>query len=96
MARRAIAALELAAAVAVPAAAPAYPPITCGRTTVAGVAYVVRSHGPKCARAISWSRGFMIRHRSPDGFRCRAYGESAPVVCVRKGKKNTYFNATRA
>jgi hypothetical protein len=96
MARRAIIVLVLAAAVALPAAAPAYPPITCGRTTVSGVAYIVRTHGPKCAKAVPWSRAFMIKHRSPDGFRCRAYGESAPVVCIRKGQKNTYFNATRA
>jgi hypothetical protein len=96
MARRAIVALVLAAAAAVPAAAPAYPPITCGRISVSGVHYVVRTHGPKCAKAIGWSRTFIVKHRSPDGFRCRDYGDSAPAVCVRIGKKNTYFNATKA
>jgi hypothetical protein len=91
--RRSLIASALAVAAALPAAAPAYPPYTCGRTTVSGTSYLVRSHGPKCADAIRWSRAFIARHRSPKGFRCRAYGESVPVNCVRKGKKNTYFTA---
>jgi hypothetical protein len=92
---RATLAILLLAAVALPAAAPAYPPITCGRTTVSGKAYVVRTHGPSCAKAIPWVRRFILHHRSPTGFRCRAYGASVPAQCVRKGHKNTYFFATK-
>lgn len=96
MPRRALVAAVLVLTAALPAAAPAYPPITCGRTTVHGTALVVRTHGPKCSKAIAWTRTFVLKHHSPTGFTCRAYGESAPAVCIRKGKKNTYFNATKA
>jgi hypothetical protein len=84
------------AGLAAPAAAPAYPPITCGRTTVAGAAYIVRTHGPTCGKAIAWSRAFMLHRRAPKGFKCRAYGSDVPVHCTRTGRKNTYFFATRA
>jgi hypothetical protein len=95
MLRRLPAVALLALVLGLPAAAPAYPPITCGRTTVAGHAYVVRTHGPNCSKAIPWARAFIARHRSPRGFRCRAYGASVPAQCVRTGRKNTYFFATK-
>ena len=95
MLRRTVITGSLVLAVLLPAAAPAYPPVTCGRITVKGTSYVVRSHGPACGKAISWSRTFITRHRAPTGFRCRSYGASVPVSCVRKGKKNTYFSATK-
>lgn len=95
MPRRLLVALPLAAAVLLPAAAPAYPPITCGRTTVRGHTYVVRTHGPTCSFAIKWSRSYIARHRGPAGFSCRAYGASVPADCIRKGKKNAYFLATK-
>lgn len=85
-----------AAALLLPAAAPAYPPITCGRTTVKSTAYVVRTHGPTCTKAIGWARTFMLKKRSPTGYRCKAYGADAPAVCIRKGHRNTYLNATKA
>jgi hypothetical protein len=93
--RRSLIAAALALVVLLPTAAPAYPPITCGRTTVGGKTYIVRSHGPKCADAIRWSRRFIARHKAPKGFTCRAYGAAVPASCVRKGKKNTYFSATK-
>ena len=82
------------AAVALPAAAPAYPPITCGRTTVAGHAYVVRSHGPTCGFALRWARSFIGHHGGPKGYRCRAYGKSVPADCVSRRSKYSYFLAT--
>jgi hypothetical protein len=96
MKRRVLIALVVAASLAAPAAAPAYPPITCGRTTVAGTAYIVRTHGPKCAKAIAWSRTYIRRQRAPAGFRCRAYGTDVPAHCIRTGRKNSYFFATKA
>ena len=57
--------------------------------------YVVRTHGPKCGKAITWARGFIARHRTPSGYTCRAYGAAVPAQCVRKGHKNTYFSATK-
>ena len=96
MARRLVLLLCLAALLAPVAAAPAYPPVTCGRVTVGGAAFVVRSHGPSCAKALSWARGYIAKRRTPAGYHCRAYGADVPAVCVRTGHKNTYFNATRA
>jgi len=95
MLRRAALCSSLAVAVLLPAAAPAYPPITCGRTTVGGHAYVVRTHGPKCGFAIKWSRSYIAHHRAPTGFTCRAYGSGVPADCIRKGRKNMYFLATK-
>ena len=93
--RRTLIAAALVLAAALPAAAPAYPPITCGRTTVKGQSYIVRTHGPSCSKAISWARTFITRHRAPTGYTCKAYGAAVPAQCVRKGHKNTYFGATK-
>lgn len=95
MLRRLPAAALLAVGLGLPAAAPAYPPITCGRTTVAHHAYVVRSHGPACDKAIRWVRTFVVHHRSPKGYRCRAYGAAVPAQCLRKGHRTIYFLATK-
>jgi hypothetical protein len=83
------------AAIALPAAAPAYPPTTCGRTTVNGKPYVVRTHGPTCSFATKWVRQFMLHHTSPAHFTCKAYGAAVPAHCVRNGKKGRWFNATK-
>jgi hypothetical protein len=93
---RALGLAVLLAALALAAPAPAYPPITCGRTTVAGHAYIVRTHGPKCGFAVKWARAFMARRQSPAGYRCKAYGPDVPAQCLRSGRKSTYFFATRA
>ena len=95
MLRRTVIAASLALVALLPAVAPAYPPITCGRTTVNHKTYIVRSHGPSCSNAIKWARTFIKSHRSPKGFTCRAYGAAVPAQCVRKGRKNTYFSATK-
>ncbi|MFL5846607.1 MAG: hypothetical protein ACJ762_18135 [Solirubrobacteraceae bacterium] len=95
--RRVLLILTAGALLALAAApAPAYPPITCGKTSVRGTAYVVRTHGPNCTKAIGWTRTFMLKGRSPAGWRCKAYGADAPAVCIRNHHKNTYFNATKA
>jgi len=85
----------IVAGLVLPAVAPGVPPVTCGRTTVAGHTYIVRSHGPNCSKAISWSRAYISQRRSPTGFRCRSYGASVPVHCTRVGRPKTYFFATK-
>lgn len=97
MTRRAlVVGVLLAAALALPAAVPAYPPITCGRTTIHGTVYVVRTHGPKCGFATKWVRTFAIHQRSPKGFRCRAYGAAVPANCINRKHRTSYFQATEA
>jgi hypothetical protein len=88
----------LLAGLALPTGAPAYPPITCGRMTVAGGTYVVRTHGPTCAFAERWLRTFLTRHRGPDGYRCRAYGTDVPAYCksTRHRYRFRYFFANAA
>ena len=86
--------VALAASAALPALGPAAPPITCGRITVDGTTYVVRSHNPPCSKAIRWSRAYLVSKTTPDGFRCRSYGESLPVHCVKRTRHTTYFFAT--
>ena len=93
MLRRAVTLASLTLAAALPAAAPAYPPITCGRTTVKGHTYVVRTHGPTCGFAIKWVRNFIAHHRAPKGYKCRAYGPAAPASCIHSKQK--YFSATK-
>lgn len=93
--RRLLLVLSACALLVASGEAPAYPPVTCGRIHVKKQAYVVRSHGPACRKALSWSRRFIVRHRSPRGFRCRAYGDAVPSHCVRRGRKKNYFSATK-
>ena len=93
MLRRAVIATTLAVAAALPAAAPAYPPITCGRISVKGHSYVVRTHGPNCGFAIKWARNFIAHHRAPKGYKCRGYGAAAPANCIHSKQK--YFSATK-
>ena len=83
-------------ALLVPAVAPAYPPITCGRTKLNGRVYVVRTHGPSCPFARHWVRKFGRRHRAPKGFRCRSYGKPVPVNCINRKHRTSYFQATAA
>lgn len=85
----------IVAGLVLPAVAPSAPPVTCGRTTVAGHPYIVRSHGPSCPKAIRWSRAYISGHRSPTGFRCRSYGASVPAHCTRIGRPKTYFFASK-
>ena len=83
--RTVLALAAAACALALPAAATGYPPITCGRITVGATTYVVRSHGPTCGFAERGVRTFLRNRRSPDGYRCRAYGTATPAYC-----KNTH------
>jgi len=93
--RRRLALAAVLGAVLLPAAAPAYPPTTCGRTSVSGHAYIVRTHGPTCAFATKWVRQFMLHRKAPAHFSCKAYGAAVPAHCIRTGRKNTWFNATK-
>lgn len=84
----------LALALVAPAAAPAYPPITCGRTTVKGHVMIVRTHGPSCSFAVRWVRAFVAHHAHPRGYRCRAYGAALPADCI--ASKRRYFQGGAA
>ena len=80
------------------AARAGYPPITCGRITVARARYVVRSHGPSCTTAIRGVKGFMAHGTSPRFYKCKRYGGDVPAYCigsVAKYKKR-YFFANKA
>ena len=90
-----IAALVMTAIVA-PAPASAYPPITCGRISVGGQRYIVKSHGPSCPVAIAGVKAFMARKTSPRLYKCRRYGASIPAYCIGTGKySKRYFFATK-
>jgi len=83
-----------AVALAFAAAAPAYPPITCGQISVSGKRLVVRTHGPNCGFAERWVKEFIAHHTKPKGFTCRSYGKYVPADC--KASKNRYFLANPA
>ncbi|MCW2967261.1 MAG: hypothetical protein JWM71_1033 [Solirubrobacteraceae bacterium] len=89
-------AVLVAGVLALPGAAPAYPPITCGRTTLTHATYIVRTHGPTCTFAIKWVRAYIGHHRHPSGFRCRAYGKDVPADCVGPKGSKKYFLASPA
>jgi hypothetical protein len=82
--------LALGTVLAAAAAAPAYPPITCGRESVRGKAYVVHTHGPNCSYATHWVREFLVHRRGPSGWKCRGYGAQVPVDC-QAGRKRYFF-----
>ena len=77
-----------------PAAAPAYPPITCGRVSLDGSTYVFRTHGPTCRYATHWLKVYLRYHHGPKGYTCRAYGASVPGYC--RGTHRRYFFANAA
>jgi hypothetical protein len=85
-------------ALALPAGAGGYPPITCGRTTVAGSTYIVRTHGPTCGFAVRWVRAYLARRGHPDSYRCRSYGVQVPAYCknTRHRYRFRYFLANPA
>jgi hypothetical protein len=93
--RRALALAASAGALLLAApAGHAYPPRTCGMTTVKGVRVVVRTHGPTCGFATRGTRRWMARHRAPKRFRCRSYGGSEPALCRdRRKPRQRYFFA---
>jgi hypothetical protein len=75
-----------------------YPPITCGRQTIKGKRWVIKTHGPSCTTAINGVKGFMSRRTSPRFFKCKSYGGDIPAYCVgavAKYKKR-YFFASKA
>jgi plastocyanin len=78
--------------------APAYPPITCGRVTISGTRYVVRSHGPSCTTAIRGVKGFIVHRTSPRFYRCKRYGGDVPAYCTGAiaKYKNRYFFANKS
>jgi hypothetical protein len=92
--RHVLAAAVVLAALVLPVAAPAYPPITCGRTTISGKTYIVRTHGPNCTFATKWVRAFVQHRHKPKGYSCRAYGTGVPADCIKN--KKTYFLATKS
>jgi hypothetical protein len=74
--------------------AAAYPPITCGRVTVGGHRYVVKTHGPSCTTAIRGVKGFIVHHASPRFYRCKSYGGDIPAYCIgaiEKYRKRYFF-----
>jgi hypothetical protein len=78
------------------ATAPAYPPVTCGRMSYAGLRYVVKSHGPSCPFAFRYLKAFMSHRTSPRLFKCRRYGANIPAYCVGSGKyAKRYFFASK-
>lgn len=74
-------ATSLLCVLALASTAGGYPPITCGRMSVRGTTYIVRSHGPTCTFAERSLRTFLVRHRAPRHYRCRAYGAQVPAYC---------------
>lgn len=96
--RMLVASLTAAGALALvlhaPTPAPAYPPITCGKVTVAGAVYVIRTHGPKCRFAKHWLKVYIGYQHGPTGYTCRAYGQSVPAYC--RGTHRRYFFANAA
>lgn len=76
----------------------AAPPITCGRVTLAGKRYVVKSHGPSCTTAINGVKGYVAKRTSPRYYKCRSYGGDIPAYCVGDiaKYKRRYFFATKA
>jgi len=96
--RAATALIAAVVVAAVVAAAPvfAYPAITCGRISVAGQTYIVKSHGPSCPFAIKGLKTFMAHKTSPRLYKCRRYGPNIPAYCVGTGKySKRYFFATK-
>jgi hypothetical protein len=94
----AVAALAACALAGSASARPAYPPITCGRTSISGTKYVIKTHGPSCTTAISGVKGYIVHHKSPRFFRCKSYGGDIPAYCIgaiEKYKKR-YFFANKA
>lgn len=77
-----------------PTAAPAYPPITCGRVAVAGTTYIFRTHGPTCRYATHWLKVYIVYKHGPKGYACRAYGADIPAYC--RGTHRRYFFANSA
>jgi hypothetical protein len=94
--RAALVAALLTAATA--STALAYPPITCGRITVGGTRYVIRTHGPSCTTAIRGVKGFMAHRTSPRFFKCKRYGGDVPAYCVGSlpKYKRRYFFANKS
>jgi hypothetical protein len=91
----AIAAVAVAAAVAAPTVS-AYPAITCGRISVGGQTYIVKSHGPSCSFAIHGLREYMAHKTSPRLYKCRRYGANIPAYCLGTGKySKRYFFLTK-
>ena len=77
---------------------PALPPITCGRITVSGVRYIVRSHGPSCTTAIRGVKQFMAHRTSPRFYKCKRYGGDIPAYCIGATPKykRRYFFASKS
>ena len=76
--------LVLAAAVAAVLSLPAsatVPPNNCGRTTVKGQRYEIKTHQVTCKRGKPMARSYLRSGRRPKGWSCRNY--SARVTKFR-------------
>jgi hypothetical protein len=96
--RRLTALIAALGVMAVVAAAPvsAYPAITCGRISVGGQSYVVKSHGPSCSFAIRGLKAYMAHKTSPRLYKCRRYGANIPAYCIGTSKySKRYFFLTK-
>ena len=89
--------LVAAALAAVTTTAVAAPPITCGRITMKGKRYVVKSHKASCTTAINGVKRWVYRHSSPRFYACKTIGGDIPAYCKGTGKyKRRYFFASKA
>ncbi len=68
------------------------PPTRCGKIEVEGKNYKVSAHKVDCDFAVRWSKHFLKRGHSPNGWSCTRYSpqESSIAFSCRKGGKDYY------
>jgi hypothetical protein len=75
-------------ATTLPAAA-TVPPTDCGRTTVKGKRYEIKTHLVSCKRGKPWARSYLRSGAKPKGYSCRNYSAKVTkfrFICRRGGR----------
>ncbi len=84
----------VAAALCLPAAAPAVvPPKDCGRMTVKGKRYQVKADQISCSTGRDHARRFLSSGRKPGGYKCRKFSRDKNKVNFQCNKGRTVFLA---
>ena len=73
-----VSALALVLVAAPPAPAPV-PPRDCGMLDARGKRYNVKADQVRCRTARSYAKDYLVRSRTPSGYRCRDYGRATSI-----------------